>query len=273
MTLVSRLLRKVDLPLGVGAGNGSRVAVFGDSHTAALQAAKDFPKRSHVYDHVEIYRVVKKKDGRVVGDTTLPEFCQLIRNFTESDFVFSAVGGNQYAIVSTVQSPVEFDLLTSPDDERSAIDAEAIIPFRILAGHIDRGIRATVGPVLREIRRSTSARVLHLAPPPPKEDNQFITDHFESRFAKQGIAELGPTKPKLRLKCWKIQLECLARLCDDLGVELVLPPVRTVTAEGYLNHRCYAKDVTHGNRRYGEYVLKDILRLTGTENAAEAGNG
>ena len=273
MTFLARLLRKVELPPVLAPAGRPRIAVFGDSHTAALQAAKDFPARSHVYDHVQIYRVVKEKDGRVVGDTTLPEFCQAIRGFSESDFVFSAVGGNQYAVVSTVQSPVDFDLLTSPDDEGSAIDAAAIVPFRALAGHIDLGIRATVGPVLREIRESTSARVLHLAPPPPKEDNQFITAHFESRFAKQGLADFGPTRPELRLKCWRIQLEHLAKLCDELGVELVLPPSGAVTPEGYLSHRCYAKDVTHGNRRYGEYVLKEILQLTATEQAAEVQTG
>lgn len=268
MTLLSRLFRKVELPPAPEPVGGACIAVFGDSHTAALQSAKDFPNRSHAYEHVRIYRVLKEKNGRAVGDTTLAEFCQVIRGYSESDFVFSAVGGNQYAVVSTVRSPVEYDFLMSPEDEDFAGDGTAIIPFRALAGHIENGIRGTVGPVLREIRASTSARVFHLAPPPPKEDNQFITTHFESRFAIQGLADFGPTKPELRLKCWKVQLDRLAKLCDELGVELVLPPARTVTPEGYLGQRCYAKDVTHGNRRYGEYVLKDILRLTGTGQPA-----
>ena len=262
--MLSRLFRKVELPLTPQPASAPRIAVFGDSHTAALQSAKEFPERNHVYEHVQIYRVLKEKEGKSVGDTTLSEFCEMIGGFSKGDFVFSAVGGNQYAVVSTVRSAVEYDFLMSADDEDFARDGAAIIPFRALAGHIEKGIRGTVGPVLREIRASTNARVLHLAPPPPKEDNQFITTHFESRFAKQGIADFGPTRPGLRLKCWKVQLDRLARLCQELGVELVMPPWRTMTPEGYLSKRCYAKDVTHGNRRYGEYVLKDILQLTGT---------
>ena len=265
MNVLSRLFRKVELPLATEPAGAPRIAVFGDSHTAALQSAKEFPERSHVYEHVQIYRVLKEKDGKSVGDTTFTEFCQMIGEYSAGDFVFSAVGGNQYAVVSTVRSPVEYDFLTSPGDEDLVRDGAAIIPFRALAGHIEKGIRGTVGPVLREIRASTKARVLHLAPPPPKEDNQFIATHFESRFAKQGIADFGPTRPGLRLKCWKVQMDRLAMLCEELGVELVMPPWRTVTPEGYLTKRCYAKDVTHGNRRYGEYVLKDILQLTGTE--------
>ena len=264
MNLLARLFRRPGLLPAPEQICGPRIAVFGDSHTAALQSAKDFPDRNHVYKHVHIYRLLKEKDGRAVGDTTLAEFCHLIRSYSASDFVFSAVGGNQYAVVSTVRSPVEYDFLTSPGDENFLGGGTTIIPFRALSGHIDKGIRGTVGRVLREIRAATSARVLHLAPPPPKENNQFITTHFESRFATQGIADLGPTTPELRLKCWKVQLDRLQKLCEELGVELIMPPWRTVTPAGYLQERCYAKDVTHGNRRYGEYVLKDILQITGT---------
>lgn len=269
MTLLSRLLRKVELPPGSKPVRGPRIAVFGDSHTAALRSAKDYPDRRHVYEHVQLYRVRKTKNGSAVGDTTLAQFCQLIRGYSNSDFVFSAVGGNQYAVVSTVRTPIEYDFLVSPGDEDFASNGAAIIPFRALAGYIENGVRGTVGPVLREIRASTSARVLHLAPPPPKEDNEFIASHFESRFANQGLADFGPTRPELRLKCWQVQLDCLAALCDELGVELVMPPEKAVTPKGYLGERCYAKDVTHGNRRYGEYVLKEILRLTGTEQSAK----
>ena len=269
MTFLSRFFRKADLLPTPELRGRPRIAVYGDSHTAALQAAKEFPTRSHVYEHVEIYRVRKEKNGRELGDTSLAEFCDVIRRYSEDDFVFSAVGGNQYAVVSTVRSAVDYDFLSSPEDEVVADDGAVLIPFRALAGHIDKGIRGTVGPVLREIRAATSARVFHLAPPPPKQDNQFIATHFESRFAKQGIADLGPTKPELRLKCWKVQLDSLARLCAELDVELVPPPWRTLSPEGYLAQRCYAKDVTHGNRRYGEYVLKSILQLTATEDADE----
>ena len=246
-----------------------RIALFGDSHTAAIQAAKDYPDRRHVYEHVRIHRLRKIKNGKDVGDTDLTEFCEIIRNFAEDDFVFSAVGGNQYAVVSTVQSPIDYDVLTSPDDGELSSPDLTLVPFRALVGHIERGIRGSLGPVLREIRNSTRAQVIHLAPPPPKKSNDFIARHFESRFAKQGLGDLGPTRPELRLKCWRLQNDALSALCAEIGVVLVEPPWRTVTPEGYLSERCYAKDVTHGNRRYGEYVLKDILMMTDTSYAPE----
>jgi hypothetical protein len=241
-----------------------RIAVFGDSHTAALLRGSEAADRRHHYDHIRIWRLRKQKDGKIVGDADLSSFCDEIRRYRTRDFVFSAVGGNHYAVISTVQQPIDYDFLAAPSDDELTSDAARLVPFRAIAGYIDAGVRGTIGPVLREIRKSTRASVFHLAPPPPKADNDFIAKHFESRFVRDGIHELGPTRPQLRLKCWKVQLECLRNLCKELDVQLVLPPGKSVTDEGFLKPHFYAKDVTHGNRRYGEMVLKQILKITST---------
>jgi hypothetical protein len=240
---------------------GPRIAVFGDSHSAALLRAQEFADR---YDHIQVFRLRKEKDGRSIGDAELSSFCREIRRFSAEDYIFSAVGGNQYAVISTVRDPIEYDFLVSPADDHIRRDRTALIPFRAIAGYIECGVRGSIGPVLREIRRSTDAKLFHLAPPPPKQDNSFITAHFETRFAKDGLQDFGPTHPELRLKCWKVQLDCLTALCEELQIDLVMPPAKGLTPEGYLAPRCYAKDVTHANRRYGEFVLRQISKLTGT---------
>jgi hypothetical protein len=246
-----------------------RIAVFGDSHTAALISARDFPDRRHRYSHIRIHRVLKQKNGRSLGNSTLEDFCEEISDFGPDDLVFSAVGGNQYAVISTVQDPVDYDFLGSPDDTHKPRDGAELVPFRALESFLRKGVRGTIGPVLRTIRNSTSARVFHLAPPPPKQDNAFITRHFESRFADEGMHALGPTRPSLRLRSWIVQLQCLESLCSELNIGLVKPPKHGVTDKGYLAPNCYAKDVTHANRRYGEFVLKQILELAEEESQAK----
>jgi hypothetical protein len=247
-----------------------RIAVFGDSHTAALSSAREQSQRRQHYEHVRIVRVLKEKDGKTLGEYDLPRFCAEIRRYRENDFVFSAVGGNQYAMISTVQSPLDYDFLSSPVDTLISGDQTHLVPKRAIAAYIEAGIRGSVGPVLREIRKATRAKVYHLSPPPPKEDNEFIVRHFESRFAEEGLSELGPSSPSLRLKCWKTQSECLSRLCGELDIEFVAPPPKGVTPEGFLAPRYYAKDVTHGNRRYGELVLRQILKISGSAPNGEA---
>lgn len=238
-----------------------RIAVFGDSHTAALISAKQFPDRRDLYEDIRVFRLLKEKDGKVVGDTSLEDFCTEIRTYSAGDLVFSAVGGNQYAVVSTVRYPVEYDFLVPRDERDRLAEGVALVPFRAMAGYIEKGVRGTMGPILGRIRESTSAQVFHLVPPPPKQDNGFIANHFESRFAGEGIKDLGPARPSLRMKCWKLQLQYLGELCSELGIRLVSPPKHSLTAKGFLDPRCYAKDVTHANRRYGEFVLKQMLAL------------
>jgi hypothetical protein len=165
---------------------------------------------------------------------------------------------------------LEYDFLTSSASVDIAADGVSLIPFRAIAGYIECGLRGTVGPMLKEIRDATTARILHLAPPPPKEDNAFIAAHFESRFARDGLQDRGPTTPELRLKCWKVQLQCLATLCEELNIGLLMPPAEGLTCDGYLAPHCYAKDVTHANRRYGEYVLHQMSKLTGTLERTKA---
>jgi GGDEF domain-containing protein len=236
-----------------------RIAVFGDSHSVALKRAQQYTKRSHEYDHIDVRRVRKDKEGKAVGDTSLAEFCRRIAEFDDRDLVFSAIGGNQYAIVSTVQQEVDYDFLDASSNELNS--GAQLVPFRALTSFIESGIRETIGPVLEEIRSSTSAKVFHLVPPPPKQDNAFVASTTEGYFERAGLKQLGPTRPELRLKCWKVQVDCLARLCQELGIGLVLPPSKTVTPNGYLEPSCYAKDVTHANRRYGEAVLRQIIRV------------
>lgn len=235
-----------------------KILVFGDSHTAALSSAQRYPKRASEYRHIEIFRLRKSKEGTVVGDTSLDAFCRLARRCGPSDLIFSAIGGNQYSVVSTVRNPIDFDFLASPADEELA-EGATLVPFHALAGYIENGIRGNDEPVLRRIRDSTRARIFHLVPPPPKRDNAFIASRFESRFVADGIKSLGPSRPDLRLKCWKVQLQSLLRVCSELGIKPVLPPRKALTADGFLAPRYYADDVTHGNRRYGELVLTQIL--------------
>jgi hypothetical protein len=261
MSVLARIRTLVAGPEKLGE---PRIAVFGDSHTAALLRARGASERSPHYEHINVVRLLKEKDGKMVGHADLAAFCREIRNYDERDFVFSAVGGNQYAVISTVRSPVDYDFLESATDRDIASDRAQMVPQRAIASYIEAGVRGNVGPILREIRAASKASVFHLAPPPPKQDNSFIASHFESRFAEAGLHELGPSRPELRLKCWKVQLGCLQRLCDELGIGLILPPGKSLTPEGFLAPHYYAKDVTHGNRRYGEMVLRQILKVSRT---------
>lgn len=241
-----------------------RIYVFGDSHTVALTRVLAAETKAPIYNAVNVLRIRKLKDGKVLGDEGLEEFCKRIARLRKEDYVFSAIGGNQYAVVSTIKHEREFGVLNGTEaKEFTGLAGQEIVPRRAFHSLIDSGVWNSDGPILRKIRASTSAHLFHLSPPPPKIENSFIRQYHESRFAAAGLGVLEPTDPAFRLECWKMQQRSLAALCVDAGIELLPPPSETITPEGFLGRAYYNKDVTHANHRYGEQVLRQILEVAG----------
>lgn len=240
---------------------GPRVVVIGDSHTAAIKRARDFEERADQYSHIEVLRFRKEKGDDQLGDVDFDDFCKRISRFTEDDMIFSTIGGNQYAVISTIRNPADFYFLESSADEDVVSDNAQLVPNRALRSYLEPPLRINVVALVERIKMHTRAQVFHVLPPPPKADNDFISQHFESRFLEEGIAELGPSRPKFRLKCWQMQSELLMQICAEAGIGIVPPPPEAMTADGFLAEPYYGKDVTHGNRRYGELVLKQVLEI------------
>lgn len=243
-----------------------RVVIFGDSHTEAVSRAFHFKDRSSLYGDIEIYRIRKIKNGKAIGDIPLEMFSKKIAALSEDDWVISLVGGNQYAMISTLRPHPDVDLVdpSEPGDQKSFACHRAanIIPRRAMKSYLASGIDNLDGAVLRRIRASTRARVAHVLPPPPKQDNDFIRRSHDTVFAAAGCTGIDPSEPQFRLKCWQLQRECLEELCGDISIQVLPPPTDTVGDDGFLKPFYYGKDVTHANRRYGDRVLREITRFT-----------
>ena len=244
--------------------------LFGDSHVYAVQRAIERRNAKGLAVPLNAHRLLKTKNDVVMGDTSFEEFLKLAGGLGTTDTVISMIGGNQHAVFSTIQHPQPFSFLMPGDTPDPADSALATIPYRALAVHFDNGIRGRDGKSLKALRDATRARMIHLQPPPPKSDNQHIMRHHESNFANENITQLGVSPPVLRLKFWRLQSELLARLCAELGIEVLPPPAAALDPEGYLAHDCYANDATHANPAYGELVLQQIAQAVAAGTSSEA---
>jgi hypothetical protein len=236
-----------------------KVLAFGDSHSHALQRAVAKRKGKGQPVPLTVYRLLKEKNGGHIGDTAFEEFLAKIAKLGPEDVVVSMIGGNQHAVLSTIQHPRPFDffLQSGPAPDLSA--GVEMIPYRAIADLFQQGFKKGDGQSLEAIRSATVAHVVHVAPPPPKADNAFIEEYHESLFATKGLARRGVSPPELRLKFWTLQTQILRRLCRTLGIELIMPP-RAAVSDGYLRPEYYAQDATHANWRYGERVIREIER-------------
>lgn len=244
--------------------------LFGDSHVYAVQRAIDRRTAKGLAVPLNVHRLLKTKNDVVMGDTSFEEFLKLAGGLGTTDTVISMIGGNQHAVFSTIQHPHPFSFLLPGDTPDPAAHDVAIIPYRALAGHFDAGIRGRDGKSLQALRDATSARVIHLQPPPPKRDNQHILRHHESNFANEHITQLGVSPPELRLKFWRLQSELLARLCSELDIDVLPPPAAALDPEGYLAPYYWANDATHANPSYGELVLQQLEQAVAGGTSSEA---
>ena len=234
-----------------------KILLFGDSHSYAVQRAIEKREGKGKSAPLKAHRLSKIKNGKKQGDTTLEEFMEIIRPLKEDDVVLSMIGGNQHAVFSTIQHPQRFDFL-EPGGKQIAQEGAEVIPYRALTSFFEKGIRNRDGKSLEALRQATSARLIHIIPPPPKGDSEFIQQYHESVFANEGITSHGVSSPALRLKFWSLQTRLLKTLCDELRIEVMMPPPESVDHKGFLARDYYANDATHANYFYGELLLRQV---------------
>jgi hypothetical protein len=240
------------------------IVLFGDSHSYAVQRAIEKRKGKNKPVSVAAHRLLKIKNGKQQGDTSLEEFLEKVRTLGPEDVVLSMIGGNQHAVYSTIQHPRPFDFL-EPGGGPTVAEGVELIPYRALSEFFRTGISKGDWKSLEALRNATPARVVHIIPPPPKGDNEFIQRYHESLFAREGIASHGVSSPALRMKFWKLQTRVLEELCKELDIEVMMPPAATLDGDGFLDKRFFADDATHGNPMYGELVLREIESRYGSE--------
>jgi len=241
----------------------SKVLFVGDSHIHALkQALRRRSKEPAGETQFVAMRLSGTKNGQAIGDLNESDIEKLVEPMGPNDLVVSCIGGNQHQKLALVQHPRPFDVfLPGEENDKFSTDVR-VLPYQQVLAILERGIKyGRDGQRLRRIKAAATCEVLHLMPPPPKEDVQHVLANPESAFALAGIHELGVSPAKLRMKFWKIQMQALANLTDEMGLALLPPPPAAVTAAGFLDRPYYADDATHGNSAYGALIIDQIIEF------------
>jgi hypothetical protein len=241
------------------------ILLFGDSHSDAVRRAAAIRTHAGKPTPLVPQRRMKLKDGRRMGDTKLRHFLGRISKLGRDDVVVSMIGGSQYSIFSTVQHPQPFDFY-EPDGPGAPDAGATIIPYRavselvrmsVVEGIDDDGFRIKGDAAdLEALRTATSARLIHILPPPPIHNGEAIRERHERIFADQGISTFGVCAPQLRLKFWTLQATLLQELCETLGIEVLGPPAEALS-EGFLRPE-FHQGGAHANELYGELLLRQI---------------
>ncbi|MEK0446638.1 MAG: hypothetical protein RLZZ399_1959 [Verrucomicrobiota bacterium] len=238
-----------------------KVMIYGDSHTRALKrAAQGWKGRSDVT--FEVYSRVKSKEGVASGDVTWEEARALAGQLTADDLIVVSVFGTAHNVFGLLKHERPFGIfdpdlpMLSPDSNCEFVPANC---FRdLLLGLWGRK------NVLSDLQSASSARVYHMMPPPPKEDNDYIRSKIV-RYRDKIVGEHDVNDPSLRLSLWRLEMKCLNEFCKSLQIGFISPPEASFTEKGFLKADFYAADATHANSDYGQLVIEQLSRiLSGT---------
>lgn len=235
-----------------------KVLLFGDSHADAVKSAIVRRDANGKVTGLKAYRMRKQKRGKVLGDISFEEFLEEAGRLGPDDVVVSLIGGNQHAVLSTIQHPRPFDFIEPGSDQTEPVEDTELVPYRVLESYFEQGIQNGDGRSIEALRDGTCARIVHVISPPPKPDSDFIRKFHETTFAEGNIAGLGVSSAELRMKFWRLQTRILRKLCQSLEIDALLPPKKALDGNGFLTLEYSRQDATHANRDYGELILRQI---------------
>lgn len=237
-----------------------RVVVIGDSHTHTVKQAIAARMARNESVGVEAYAYSKVRKGREVGDLSLDAVNELVPSLAPADLLVSTIGGNHDAVLGLIQHPVPFDVMMPGSEPFDELPGIVMIPYAQMKAQLELAVSMRDRKKLRHLRKLARCAMIHLAPPPPKEDSVMLQrmrspGYF---FRVGGIAERGVSPPSLRLKLWQIQMSVLSDVAAELGIQLLPPPLPTITPDGFLKPEYFGKDASHANSAYGEALLDQI---------------
>ncbi len=240
------------------------VFILGDSHTTAIiEAMRERGQQPSLAGKPAlISRFARNGGGKIIEGVTEEEAVRLLAEAGGKALLFSTLGGNQFNVFGMMQHPVPWDFI-EPDVPEAPLDRRAmLIPVAVLEQQFQKFVRGgRDGSQLLRMKAACSGRVIHLLPPPPKEDGEFVKRTAETHFRERDIAQYGVSPAPLRLKLWHLQARLTRLFAAENGIEVMTVPVAATTHEGYLAREYYGRDATHANAAYGELVLRSAEEI------------
>ena len=190
----------------------------------------------------------------VDGASTLylnTEFAKVLGSWDGPTPIVSMLRGNEHASMMLNNLPA-YDFVDPAVPE--LMKGVPIIDDVFIDQHIQNWIDA-VFPSLLAIRQTARNPVIHVLPPPPRE-NPHLANYQE--FLGKLVAQFGFVPDHLRLKWYRRYCHQLAIRLESIGCRVLPHPEEACTPDGLLKEE-YAEGLTHGNGSYGALVAGKLL--------------
>jgi len=173
----------------------------------------------------------------------------------EAELIFSLMRGQEFAVATLVDDPGQADFIGDDggfeagrrwQSREDALAWVREIAAPLLATHL----------ALRQHR--PRARLVHVAAPPPIEDEAHIlanAEGFAPLFAQHGVKPFA-----MRQRVYRLMLEALGRELAAHGIASLSAPAGALTPAGGLKAD-FARGCLHGNQRYAELLAQQMAEV------------
>ncbi len=231
------------------------ILVLGNSHTQALSEGLSSGYQQAADVEINVKWTYAPAEGKPQGDLTVQEALQVVASLSATDIVAVSYAGTFHNILGLLKHELPFDI--APKENYR--DDTTLIPLNAMRAQLhDLNKNRTLIP---NIKAATKASVYHIAPPPPKADEEFIKSRMK-RYRGQFLDQFGLNPPSLRQKLWALEMNVLEGVCKDWGIGFVHAPSDALDEYGFLCRDFYGSDATHANSAYGKLVLRQLEQLS-----------
>jgi hypothetical protein len=248
----------------------ARVVAFGESHLFPLIWAYEAQKKQGIppVDFRTInffdarYQPKKQQIGtEVVYNPVILEDVQALMAERPPNFLVATVGGAEHFILGALNSPRPFDVVIPDRPELPVTPAAEIVPYDMVRSELRRRTLDGMGvkSLIRSVQSLCDRPIYYLCPPPPVSRAEALAAHippeWDSLVRKHGIAPAP-----FRYRLWRVLIDALQEICEELNLHLLGPPPECFDAGGFLKEE-FKLDGYHGNHAYGDLVIAQLASL------------
>ena len=207
-------------------------------------------------DHDRGYFVVqeRKAEEGSYGTPISPEYWEDVIREATNRIVIVVYAGNQHHSDFLFRPRPLFDFVGDATTELH--HGAVVVPRRLVSAHFARTV-AHLDSVLLRLKRAGCREIRVVGTPPPQSDL--------ARLGVEPENEVLFTPAPILLRMWRVIQEVTEDVAHRGGATFVPVPPEAMDAGGFLGKDFYdprEMDITHGNRKYGDMMLKLALRET-----------
>jgi hypothetical protein len=187
-----------------------------------------------------------------------PGFQQLLGSMSPAgglNTLFTFIHGEEHIHLALRERPDPFDFHLPERPDLVLLPGRQVLPLAVVEKLVAHQLEKSRAILMAIRATQPELRVVNVVCPPT-----IRTERWDPGPAVTNPEQVEMTPLSVRLKVYLVYERLLRQACAECGIESLAPPPETVSEQGTLRDE-FAGDSVHGNKHYGELVVRQMKAL------------